>query len=123
MAIGFFAIASQGNLYKDLGPNQEGEIMGTRPDPEEVALRLQLLRLALGHNRQSAMVAFLDGPVSAQHWNNWERARNVPTTAQARHIATKTRVTVDWIYWGERGGLPLNMVELLDRADRKINRS
>jgi len=90
--------------------------MNLRPVPEEVGARLRLLRQALDHDRQTSMVAFLGKPITVQHWNNWERGRSVPSSAQARHIAMKTRVTVDWIYWGERAGLPVQIADLLDKA-------
>ncbi len=100
--------------------------MTSRPNPEEVGRRLRLLRYALGHERQTSMVAFLGRPVTIQHWNNWERGRNVPTVSQARHVAMKTRVNVDWIYWGDKANLPFSMVELLERTevpDSKPNHS
>lgn len=97
--------------------------MGSKPNPAEVGPRLKLLRHALGHEKQTTMVAFLGLPVTTQHWNNWERERNVPTTGQARHIAMKTRVTVDWIYWGERAGLPLHIAERLDQTERMASRA
>jgi transcriptional regulator with XRE-family HTH domain len=92
--------------------------MNTRPNPVEVGQRLRLLRFALGHRKQTSMVAFLRRPtVTVQHWNNWERGRSFPPIHMARLIAMKALVTVDWLYWGERGGLPLNTVELLDRTE------
>jgi hypothetical protein len=90
--------------------------MSLRPDPADVGARLELLRHALGHRKQTTMVAFLGPPITPQHWNNWKQGKAVPSAPQARHIAMKTRVTMDWIYWGDRAGLPVNVAELLDRA-------
>jgi DNA-binding XRE family transcriptional regulator len=95
--------------------------------PEEVAQRLQVLRLALGYASQIAMVKFLGNPITTQQWNNWERGRSQPDLMRARIIARKTGATVDWIYWNERAGLPFHLVEKLDKVERdgggKANRA
>lgn len=90
---------------------------------EEVANRLYLLRLALGHESQVSMVKFLDKPFTVQLWNNWERGRNLPDLAQARAISRKTGATVDWIYWAERAGLPLHLAQRLEEVGRQISRA
>jgi hypothetical protein len=44
-------------------------------------------------------------------------ARGKRRTTRARLVAVNTQVTVDWIYWGERAGLPFRTVQLLGVAD------
>ncbi len=81
----------------------------------EVAERLIALRESLGYHRPIDFVRFLaTKAITAQHLTNWESGRNTPSISAARHIALKTRVTTDWIFWGDRAGVPHHMIEKLD---------
>lgn len=88
------------------------------PDKAEVGRRLGILRRALGYERQNKMTAFLGERISPQQWNNYERGSSLPTIANARFIAMKCRVTVDWLFWGERAGLSVQMSDMLDDIER-----
>lgn len=90
---------------------------------EDVAHRLRILRYALNRETQVAMVKFLGPPITSQHWNNWERARQVPDLPQARRIALRTGITVDWLYWGNTAGLPLNLAARLQEVEAEANRA
>jgi hypothetical protein len=85
-----------------------------RPDPVEVGERLRLLRFAFGHRQQTSMVNLSglsrDHPALEQLGAGTERPDSLPGPP----ISMKTKVTLDWIYWGERGNLTVSMAELLD---------
>lgn len=88
------------------------------PNPEEVGRRLRHLRLAWNFSKQVAWVKFLGEPITTSQWNNWEKAQSIPDMIRARHVAMKAKVTTDWIWWGDRAGLPVSMALLLDEVER-----
>lgn len=77
---------------------------------EDVAMRLSALMEALGHNQSS--FALLVG-VSASGLNNYLKTHRRPELDVAISIASKTGVTLDWLYLGDRSGLPSKMLALL----------
>jgi transcriptional regulator with XRE-family HTH domain len=78
--------------------------------PKDIARRLVALREALGYS-QSGWARFL-GILPSQQ-NNYEQGIRRVSLSVAQDIALKTDVTLDWIYFGSRSGLPLNLLPLL----------
>ena len=76
----------------------------------DIGRRLVALRDALKLN-QSAFAQLID--VSQPAVNNYERAIRRPEIDVAIKIQMKTGVTLDWIYLGDRSGLPGRLLALL----------
>lgn len=77
----------------------------------DVGERLARLRVALGHPTDASFAAYLD--ISPQKLSNYLRGASRPDLMTAMSIVKRTRVTLDWIYYGEEGGLSLQLVDLL----------
>lgn len=86
---------------------------------EDIGRRLKALRESLGMN-QSAF-AVLCG-VSAPAINNYEQAIRRPELDVALVIRARTGATLDWIYEGERGGLPGHLLERLPELSEQAPR-
>lgn len=78
--------------------------------PEDVARRLVALREALGYSQSG--FAKLVG-ISPSQMNNYEKPIRAPSRPVAQQMRLKTGVTLDWIYEGDRAGLPLSLLEKL----------
>lgn len=79
-------------------------------------MRLRALMLALGKN-QAAFAALIG--VSQPALNNYLKALRRPEIDVAVNIQAKTGVTLDWLYLGDRSGLPSKMLEKLpDLSDQ-----
>jgi transcriptional regulator with XRE-family HTH domain len=76
----------------------------------DIGRRLVALRDALRLN-QSAFAQLID--VSQPAVNNYERAIRRPEIDVAIKIQMRTGVTLDWIYLGDRSGLPGRLLALL----------
>lgn len=77
---------------------------------EDIAMRIIALRTALGMN-QSAFAALIE--LSQPAVNNYERALRRPDLDTGIKIQMKTGVTLDWIYLGDRSGLPARLLALI----------
>lgn len=78
-----------------------------------------MLREALGHN-QGAFARLVD--ISQPGLANYEAGLRRPDLDQAVKIVLKTGVTLDWLYLGDRSGLPGRLLELIavfDEAERR----
>lgn len=85
-------------------------------DFASIGARLELLREWRGV-KQKDMAA--QAGVSPQAWNNWIRGRARPDIEQVWALCRETAVTSDWIYFGDRSGLPARFVKwLIDRRDQ-----
>lgn len=81
----------------------------------DIARRLSVLIEALGHNQTS--FATLVG-ISQPALNNYLKGIRRPDVDVAIAIAIRTGVTLDWLYRGERAGLPSRLLqELPDLSD------
>lgn len=79
-------------------------------------MRLAALMTALGRN-QSGFAALVE--LSQPALNNYLKGIRRPEIDVAIRIASKTGVTLDWIYLGDRSGLPARMLDLLpDLSDQ-----
>lgn len=76
----------------------------------DIGMRLRALSQALGHNQSSfAAMVGLTQPAM----NNYMRGLRRPDLDAAIQIAARTGVTLDWLYLGERAGLPARLLEVL----------
>lgn len=76
----------------------------------DIAKRLQALMVALKLNQTG--FANLVG-ISQPALNNYIKALRRPDLDVAILIQAKTGVTLDWIYLGNRSGLPARLLEIL----------
>lgn len=82
----------------------------------DIAMRLSALIEALGHKQAS--FASLIG-ISQPALNNYLKAIRRPEIDVAINIQARTGVTLDWLYLGDRSGLPAKMLEILpDLSDQ-----
>lgn len=78
---------------------------------KEVSGRLRALRAAKAIPTQEAMAELIGA--ARNQYNNWERGSLIPV-AFAIRICAITGATLDYIYKGDKSGLPLNLVMLLE---------
>jgi transcriptional regulator with XRE-family HTH domain len=77
---------------------------------EDIARRLIALREALGLN-QSAFAALVG--ITQPAMNNYESALRRPQLDVAQSIVARTGITLDWLYLGNRSGLPAHLLAKL----------
>jgi DNA-binding XRE family transcriptional regulator len=80
------------------------------PSNTDIARRLVVLRDALGHN-QSSFAKLVE--ITQPAMNNYESGLRRPSLEVAIKIRVKTGVTLDWVYLGQREGLPARLLSLL----------
>ena len=93
-----------------------------RPDsPEQMAPRLRLIRIAYGRLQGrvdpeigQAEFARLCG-ISAPTWNNAETGDNRLGIDNAMAVSRRTGATLDYIFFGERRGLPLDLALQIEK--------
>lgn len=93
---------------------------GDGPDPLAVQRRLRILQEYLECESQAEFAAKLD--LTPSHLNHFMRP-NEPRELPKRVLITireRYSIGVDWMWFGERAGLPLAVVEKLDRAEDKL---
>lgn len=77
-------------------------------DDRKLALRLALTRRALGMSQKDfAHRAGLKTPA----YNQYETATNRPAIEAAAALCRAHRLTLDWIYLGDRGGLRIQLAD------------
>lgn len=82
---------------------------------EDVGRRLALVRRALGLNQKELSEKL---NVLNSRWSNWELGGNqIPPseTRKLKHLLPG--LTQDWVYDGDRSGLPHRLAELLDKLE------
>lgn len=77
---------------------------------DDIAVRLATLVAALGHNQTS--FAQLVG-ISQPALNNYLKAIRRPDIDVAIQVQMRTGATLDWIYLGDRSGLPARLLAIL----------
>lgn len=83
---------------------------------DDIAMRLAALMKALDLN-QASFAARIG--VSQPALNNYLKGIRRPDLDVAINIQTKTGVTLDWLYLGDRAGLPSRLLDILpDLSDR-----
>lgn len=86
-----------------------------RPESlKSVGERLELLRQAMGLENQ--VLAQMIG-ISPQQWRNYKVGDNVFPPAAAIQLCIVSGATTDFIYRGERGGLPGHLLEKLAKVE------
>lgn len=71
-----------------------------------IAHRLRATREAL----QLTPSQFADGAgIKRNTYSQWEAAKGRPQLDQAMALCAKYRLTLDWIYFGNTDGLPMNL--------------
>lgn len=81
---------------------------------DEIAERLVLLRNAHNQPSQAAFARWVG--ISPQTLNNYEGAYSRLSLDAAMKITSRTRVTLDWLYFGDTGGLPVDVFERITSA-------
>lgn len=87
---------------------------------EDIARRIVALREALGHN-QSAFANLVD--ITQPAMNNYEAGIRRPSLDVAIKIRLRTGVTLDWLYLGQREGLPGRLLSLLPDLSQEQKRA
>jgi transcriptional regulator with XRE-family HTH domain len=82
----------------------------------DIGRRVLMLREALGLN-QSAFSRLVD--ISQPSLANYEKGFRRPELDKAIQIVNKTGVTLDWIYLGDRSGLPQRLLAQLEEFDSR----
>lgn len=78
---------------------------------EDIGWRIAILRQAMGYSNAARFAAFVGW--TPQQLNNYERGSKRPEVTMATRMCNRTGVTLDWIYRGERAGLPLQVATLI----------
>lgn len=82
----------------------------------DIAMRLSVLMKALERN-QAAFASLID--ITQPALNNYLKGIRRPEIDVAINIQAKTGVTLDWLYLGDRSGLPSRLLEILpDLSDQ-----
>ena len=76
-----------------------------------IAERVKRLRVAMGYESQGAFAALLG--LSAPRWNNIEQGLPMSRDIAFRLVRNVPGLTLDWLYFGKPGGLPLDLARLL----------
>ncbi|MGE5166373.1 MAG: helix-turn-helix transcriptional regulator [Sphingobacteriales bacterium] len=87
---------------------------------EAIGERLALVRLALGYRTQAAIVRALneiEPSLTPQHWNMWESGRQRIGVDSALLLVRKFNVSLDWIYRGEKDGLPHKLARAIEALE------
>lgn len=83
---------------------------------QAIAARLKILREALDLNQASW--CRLIG-VETNTWNNYERGRRRISVDEARRVRTSTGATLDYIYEGDAGALPVQLAMKIQGRHKK----
>lgn len=83
----------------------------------DIAMRIDALMATLGHNQTS--FALLVG-ISQPALNNYLKGIRRPDLDVAIQMQLRTGVTLDWLYLGDRAGLPSRLLETLPDLSRRV---
>ena len=91
-------------------------LMGNGETNNEIGARLALTRRALGFNRQTDFVEALNAvfSVSPRRWNNYETGCECIAVPVALALCDRFGLSFDWIYRGNRGGLPARVLRAIE---------
>lgn len=82
-----------------------------------VGKRLTALRM---HVAPSQVVIANRLGIDKPRWNNWEKGVNLIRIDIALLLCAQTGVTLDWIYRGTPGGLPIDLATALEEKLQKV---
>lgn len=83
----------------------------------DIAMRIDALMTALGHNQTS--FALLVG-ISQPALNNYLKGIRRPDLDVAIQMQLRTGITLDWLYLGDRAGLPSRLLETLPDLSHRV---
>jgi hypothetical protein len=90
---------------------------------EAIAERLKIMRIALDFDKQTAFTKAIASGITPQRWNNYESGRDRLTLNIASAIHHKfPQVTLDWLYFGDKGTLRPVFSAAIDNAEQKVKR-
>lgn len=88
----------------------------------DIAMRLSALMVAIECKTQSEFASRLD--INQPTLNNYLKGHRRPDLDTAIRIQVKTGATLDWIYLGDRSGLPVRLATALpDLSDRSAEKA
>lgn len=88
-----------------------------RPDSNEaVSERLKLLRQVVSGENQTAFASRLG--IEVKRWNNFERASPLSKEVAFLIVRKFPDVTLDWLWLGNEGGLPVRFQRELTEAGK-----
>lgn len=85
----------------------------------DIGRRIVALREAMGMN-QTAFAQLTD--IKQNALANYEAGTRRPDLDQAYKLVAKTGVTLDWVYLGDRSGLPHRLLALIEEFDQSASR-
>ena len=87
--------------------------MKTGTSIDEIARRLERTRLALGLSQSE----FAEKAGLARNtYNQWEKGKGRPQLDGAIALCSVYNLTLDWIYFGDKSGLPYALAQQLTSA-------
>lgn len=86
---------------------------------EDIGRRIVALREALEMNQTG--FAQMTG-IKQNALANYEAGTRRPDLDQAYKLVAKTGVTLDWVYLGDRSGLPQRLLALIEEFDQAARR-
>ena len=104
-------------LGEEIWKRANSFLMKEPPDSNTaVARRLELLRQVFSGESQTAFAARLG--IEVKRWNNFERGK--PLSKEIAFLIVKKfpDVTLDWLYLGNEGGLPIRLQRELEDAGK-----
>jgi len=87
-------------------------------DNSEVARRLMVLRQVVAGENQTAFAARLG--MEMKRWNNFERGYALSKEIAFLIVQKIPGVTLDWLWLGNEGGLPIKLQRELAEAEKLI---
>ena len=87
-------------------------------DNSQVARRLMVLRQVVAGENQTAFAARLG--IDVKRWNNFERGFALSKEIAFLIVQKIPGVTLDWLWLGNEGGLPLKLQRELAEAEKSI---
>lgn len=83
---------------------------------DDMALRLAMLRDWAGYGHSQTAFAQRSG-FSASEWHNYEKGGRRLSITAALKLRRTWRVTLDWLYEGDRAGLSVEMASSLPHLE------
>lgn len=88
--------------------------------PDDIAARLELLRQWTGKNQRAFAEA---SDVTPSEWSVYERGRRALPLNVALKLKRRWRVSLDWIYYGDRAGLSVEVDRTLPQLHHRAQRA
>ena len=89
-------------------------------DYSAIARRLRLTRMAAGYDDYGGQARFARRlNLGTGRWNNYETGGDKPIPFKVALLVVQvTGATLDWIYLGDRSGLPQRLVTAIEKLER-----